>query len=824
MRILAISLVVAGALHLGQDQADRPIFRSGVNLVRLDVRIVDGSGRPIADIRPEEVEITEAGGKRPLLLFQRVAGSGRSYVELAQRTISSDVSTNQGAPQGQLYVLVIDQDHIRPGGELPVRVAAEAFLRARVKPQDRVAIYGLPGPGPSQPFTANLASARQQLAYVRGGLVRLASGAVTEMPENDAYEITRGNDAVLTRYATVQTADLQTGGGAGPVEARRIAEDPVVLRRLIRENAQSIVSRADSTSRFFLGAFADLLRSFRGIDGRKTVVLFSEGFYGDNLSRDLEDVAAAAAESYSAIYAFDLNKRLHAVDAVAPVNDSTETISRLEPLGSLAVETSGALLKDASTRLDTALASLQPDDGSYYLLGFEPGSAAGDKGAYRRVNVRVRRAGAKVVTRTGYALGAVPTPADRRRAIDTALAAPFTQQALKIEYTTYVGPSIAPNEQRVVLSLLAELPVRPATTSTAGEPADAADVVFAVRDVRSGRTLASGSDRLPLPERASGGWSTGSSTWHVAFDLPAGEYIMRCVVREPGGIAGSADRRFTVRALNGPDVAASDFIVASAGDALPVRARAYAEERLTGTLRLYGPTAADLEAATAHLEFSSTGEASETASRVSPGTLGEAVSSGTRAMRDVLFAMPLDGFEAGQYIARAIVRVKGEVVADLRRPVEVILGRAPAVAPAARADRARARDVLDGEIAQRLSRRAATPPANETIRRGLSELSRERYADAALQLGTAIDASPDDAPLAFVLGWARSGAGDRTGAVTAFRNAFRVEPGMVPAYLALADTYIALGHPALAIQAVEAGLKAVPQSVELARMLASLKK
>jgi predicted Zn-dependent protease len=189
----------------------------------------------------------------------------------------------------------------------------------------------------------------------------------------------------------------------------------------------------------------------------------------------------------------------------------------------------------------------------------------------------------------------------------------------------------------------------------------------------------------------------------------------------------------------------------------------------------------------------------------------------------VLFAMPLAQLEAGQYVARAIVRVKGEIVADLRRPVEVILGAAPAGARATPADRARASNVLQGEIAQRLSRRAATS-ASDTVRRGLTELGREQYAESAATLGVAFDTQPDDAALAFVLGWARAGAGDQTGAVTAFRNAALLEPAMVPAHLALADTYLALGHPALAIQAAEAGLKAVPHSVELTRLLSSLKK
>jgi tetratricopeptide (TPR) repeat protein len=278
-----------------------------------------------------------------------------------------------------------------------------------------------------------------------------------------------------------------------------------------------------------------------------------------------------------------------------------------------------------------------------------------------------------------------------------------------------------------------------------------------------------------------------------------------------------------VRSLNGADVASTDFIIASPNDPLPVRAVAYSEGNLTGTLRLYARTSADLDSATAYLELTSATEGpAGGVTRTSAGTLAEPLAAGSRTVRDVFFAMPLAQLEAGQYVARAVVRVNGEVVADLRRPVEVILGAQPAASSAA-GDRGRASNVLQGEIAKQLSQRAAASPV-DTVRRGLAELARDHYAESAALLGAAFDTQPTDAALAFVLGWARSGAGDRTGAVTAFRNATVLEPTMVPAHLALAETYIALGHPALAIQAAEAGLKAVPQSVELARLLSAIKK
>jgi VWFA-related protein len=835
------------------DQA-RPVFRSGVNIVRLDVRVVDEAGRPLTDLTQDEFQVIDAGTARPVVLFQRVAGAGQSYVELAQRTIASTISTNQNAPQGQLFVFLVDQDHIRPGGEQPVRTAVDAFLRDHVRPQDRVAVYGLPGPGPAQAFTANLAQARVQLASLRGGLERRQAGAVTEMSTADAYEIVRGNEKVLARFTTFDTTTtVAAGGSAGTAAAsdvaRRAGEDPAVLRRLLRENAQSVVVRADAAARTFLKAAADLLRSFRGIDGRKTIVLFSEGFYADNVGREIEDLAAAAAETYSVIYAFDLNRRSDVISAEGSTADEgLETTNRIEPLGSLAAETSGDLLLQAGPRLEAALGGFLPDDGGYYLIGFQPGPQESGDGVYRRATVRVTRPGARVISRTGYAVHSTAAPLDKKRAIDQALAAPFTQQGLKLEYTTYVGPS-ASGLQRVAVSLNAELPF---AAADAGSERQAADVVFVVRDSRSGRVAASGTDRLPLPLPSSTSSSSGTASWRVAFDLPSGEYLMRCIVREPGGIIGSADRRFSVRPLGGLDVATTDLVIVTPGEPFPVRARGYTDSTLAGTVRVFGPASSKLGQLAGRVTLVPAHASDDmTVGRTADAVVGELVSSGWGVLRDVSFSLPLEHLAAGPYIARLVVRAEGEVVADLARPVDIVLGAPPAPPVAAPAE---PRQVLDGDIARRLIERLAAHPNGVVARaasdvgsarfaealaitaalasddlaalaaRGLAWLGQGEYRQAAAALGQAFEASSRDAALAFVLGWARRGAADGTGAVTAFRSAILHEPSMVAAHLALADTYLALGRPELAILAVEAGLRELPASRELSALLARIKK
>ena len=75
-----------------------------------------------------------------------------------------------------------------------------------------------------------------------------------------------------------------------------------------------------------------------------------------------------------------------------------------------------------------------------------------------------------------------------------------------------------------------------------------------------------------------------------------------------------------------------------------------------------------------------------------------------------------------------------------------------------------------------------------------------------------------------MLGWARRASGDIPGAIGAFRNAAHIEPAMVPAHLALASTYRTLGQSALAVQALESGLRQLPGSPELQAMLADLRR
>ena len=83
-------------------------------------------------------------------------------------TVGGEVSTNQGAPRGHLYVLVFDQQHITTGNEQRAREAAQRFLKSQFRTGDRVALYVLAGPGPQIGFTANAQRVAAELNKSRG--------------------------------------------------------------------------------------------------------------------------------------------------------------------------------------------------------------------------------------------------------------------------------------------------------------------------------------------------------------------------------------------------------------------------------------------------------------------------------------------------------------------------------------------------------------------------------------------------------------------------------------------------------------------------------
>ena len=632
---ILILLCAAAAVRLVAQEV--PVFRARTEIVRLDLRVTDQHGRPVTDLRPDEIQITENGVRRPILLFRHLCD--QQTVEPLENPLA-DLTTNALPTPGHVYVLVFDQLHIAPGHEQRAMIAAQDFILRQLKPGDAVAIYGLPGPGPAVNLTTDFARARRALEGVRGRAGRVA-------------------------HPADQIADSEFGRqpGSNPGQVT-IGDDDVVGSRevssLLRGDADQMVAQGDTEVDIFLSSLARTMRQMRWIEGRKNLILFSEGFSADHASARLEQVASAAAESYTVIYPIDLGRRsVDIARASMPQPTLAESAQRREPLAALALETTGRLITDVNaTTLQRALTAIASEADDYYLVGFEPG-ASDEPAKYRRVKVSIKRRGVVAHARTGYSMPAETSPAEERQAIDAAVFSPKVARALPIEYATYERLGSAPAQPRVILCLTADV-----HNSVEG---GTADVVFVVRDER-GAAVASGTDHVRLPAGGSRDGDLVEMPYRVQFDVPPGTYWMRVLVRDPAGVIGSADRRLHVWPLTGPGMTTSDLIISrldGAGFDPPACAMVRRSDDVLAYLEIYGG-AGLLKAAEARVDIVRPGSSEIVTTAepiVAPGGHGETI---------VRARLPVGRLDNGDYAARVRIVAPNQAPRTVMRNFRVV--------------------------------------------------------------------------------------------------------------------------------------------------------
>jgi VWFA-related protein len=134
---------------LASPLSSQPVFRTGTTLVEVSA-IVTRDGRPVTDLRADEVMVLDNGQPQPLVAFE--------YVDLTQV---------EEAAQRRDFVLVLDDLHVGPARTMPAIGAALAFVDA-LGPHDRLSVANT---GPfrlSLDLTTEREAARRLIRKFRG--------------------------------------------------------------------------------------------------------------------------------------------------------------------------------------------------------------------------------------------------------------------------------------------------------------------------------------------------------------------------------------------------------------------------------------------------------------------------------------------------------------------------------------------------------------------------------------------------------------------------------------------------------------------------------
>ncbi len=400
-------------------------LRATSHMVLLDVLAKDRSGRPIADLKAEDVVLLEDGKPQQISAFRFVVRHNPPAFE--PPNLPEHVYTNRPEyrmPSGPLTIILIDILNTSAQDQAYARGRLLKYVGSGLKLGEPVAVYAL---GRSltllQDFTTDPA------------LLRIAIEAVNPKTSLELQMVD-----VEKRLPRIHES-----GGTGPVTRSRIMTLMNSLREFYTEQAQSELDVRISRT---LAAFRLIGRAVAGHPGRKNLIWVSGAFpltvtkstvqYRADLSdpnrmqpmseisssysveESFRQTVALLGEAQISVYPVDARGLVGSL--VSDVSDNgtdetgqfltgadygaaiTKASSKLledqRTMGVLAEQTGGFVFKNRND-IDDAVPAILADSASSYEIGYYPQNHNWN-GSFRKIDLRLRRPDTKASYRRGY--------------------------------------------------------------------------------------------------------------------------------------------------------------------------------------------------------------------------------------------------------------------------------------------------------------------------------------------------------------------------------------------------------------------------------------
>lgn len=807
-----------------------PTFRTGVDVITVDVAVVDRNGKPVEDLRAPEFTVRIDGEPRRVVTAELV----KVNIEAAKKKVADKSETfftsNLAPIDGRMILIAIDQSNVRPGSLTAILTAAQRFVD-HLSPLDQVAFIAFPEPGRQVNFTTDKLRVKQAMRGLIGqaSLIRLNN---YNIGNTEAVALNDKRDPIVLADVVARECRGMT------------AEQRVNCEQDILNEASQIAVRVRETAEQSRIALRDILTRLQYIDGHKAMVLLSEGLAVDNIS-DIDSIVMLAGRARTSINIMAVDLQANDITiAEAPPTRSQDRRQQLNGLEDLAVQSRGALYHVAGTG-ESIFERIASELSAHYMLGVEqrPGD---DKDGRRRIDVSVRRQNVVIRSRQAFVLS--PTLNARRSTEETlrdALVSPFPVSGVPLRVTTFAQQDPASNKVQMIVAADVDQPGAAQAQYTLG---------LLILD-RDNRVAASWSNAQTLSPASKS--PNAPLSFRVAVPLDPGNYSLRLAVVDSAGRRGSVQRDISAWALAGEELAFGDLIVGAppeGGAGLAVAVEPHiASESVAGYLEIYSSSPATTFAATSvRLEIAADADAPALATL--PAQLVPGKQVGTRVVAGVLGVRIIP---PGRYVARAHVTRGGKTVAILSRPFVL---EAP-IAPSDNAPRMAAAAVSFGGSLPKFDTKAAvapvllTPLLDEVERRSpalkeaMVEARAGRYGPAALEALSAGDQTAatflrgldlfirgqlDQAvtqltiaagprreffPAAFYLGAAYAAAGRDRDAAGIWQSAFGTEARPAAVYVYAADARLRDGLAPAAVDILKAAYAREPSHDEIATRL-----
>ena len=430
----SLSLLVASAVFLAaitvqsQDKKqtkstdDDDVIKVTSNLVSLDVIVKDKKGKAVTDLNREDFTVIENGVAQKIEFFDSTLTTNEAtQTTKANESPQPNSRTGNGLPRN-IIALVLDGQSTGVTNLKHVRAGIVKYIRERISDSDSVALFSISsGLQLLQPFTQDKAKLITA--------VENASDSSTVSKTSEARDISQNISALREQIAggvTEPIAATPAAGAAGSAAAQtRIAQ------RMLEQYIQLRSALSAQQTRPVLAALAAISEGLRLIPGKKTLVMFSEGFVAtEALDWQVQSTIDIANRANVAIYIIDsggLTGGTPQSGALAPssplggisaatdmehrrragAGESVFDITRQEGLNRqqdllyrISEDTGGRFLKNTND-IAGGLERIDAEIRSRYTLAYRSTDTNFD-GSFRKVKIEVRRPDTNVVARPGY--------------------------------------------------------------------------------------------------------------------------------------------------------------------------------------------------------------------------------------------------------------------------------------------------------------------------------------------------------------------------------------------------------------------------------------
>ena len=535
MRLMLVAIAL-----LAQDVT----FKSETKLVIVDLSVRDKSGRPITNLKKEDIEVLEDGVRQDIRVFELQKLDGEpltpmSFASTTPRTIEEKAAAPAKAPvtpsvnqpirfqDRRLLCLLFDFTSMQPPEQLRAQEAAIKFLETQMTSSDLVEIMT---------FNAKIK-------------------VVEEWTDDRERLIT-----ALKKFSLGEGADL-----AGLADTT--ADEGDDSGSFAADETEFNIFNTDRK----LSALEDAAKKLSIFPEKKALIYFSSGIGKTGVENQSQIKATTNAASRANVSFYPIDAR--GLVATPPGGDASVASPRgtgiltgtrqqgsgdkfndsQETLVTIAADTGGKAMLDTND-LTMGIRQAQQDINSYYIVGYYSKNEAPD-GKFRRIQVNLlnKQISAKLDFRKGYYAAKVWqkfNASDKERQLEEAitLGDPVNDLPLALEVDYF---RVAKDRYFVPISVKIPGSSVGLTRKGAKQTADF-DFIGQVRD-STGKLVTGVRDNITVKLNEADAAQIGRR--HLQYDagltLPPGTYSLRFLARENlSGKMGTFETKFAIPDLN----------------------------------------------------------------------------------------------------------------------------------------------------------------------------------------------------------------------------------------------------------------------------------